>query len=327
MKQLVEITHNKLKLLRIQYTLSDICNYKCWYCFPGCNDGSTRWPNVDVVKVNLTKLINYYLESKIVDKVQLNLLGGEPTLWPDLGELIEYISINTKCTISVQTNASRTLRWWEKYGQYFDHVGMSIHHEKVNVDHISNVASILVSKKVSVLAVVLMDHTVWDKCIGLVDELKKTETKFMILAKPIHINGVTSYTDEQKKYLNKSLKRIPSLKLLWQNRILYKEIMRYNAIFDDGSKVKVDSEHYFILNNLNKFKGWECNLGINFLAISKKGEVTGTCFQHLYGKKDFYNINDNDFVEKFNPVIKPVICEKSLCLCAGETSLPKRMII
>ena len=327
MKQLVEITHNKLKLLRIQYTLSDICNYKCWYCFPGSNTGITRWPDINVIKVNLARLINYYLESKIVDKVQLNLLGGEPTLWPDLGEFIEYISLNTKCTISVQTNASRTLRWWEKYGQYFDHVGISIHHERVDIDHISNVASILVSKKVSVLAVVLMDHTAWDKCIGLVDDLKKTKTKFMVLAKPIHINGVINYTTEQKKYLNVSLKRIPSLKILWQNRILYKEIMKYKAIFDDGSKVKIDSEHYFILNGLNKFKGWECNLGVNFIAISKFGEVTGTCLQRLYGMDTFYNVNDIDFVKKFNPVIKPVICEKNTCLCAGETSLPKRIVI
>lgn len=326
MKQLIEITHTQPKLLRIQYTLSDICNYKCWYCFPGSNTGTTRWPDVDVVKVNLVKLINYYLESKIIDKVQLNLLGGEPTLWPELGELVEYVSNNTTCTISMQTNASRTPRWWKKYGHYFDHVGISIHHERVDTNHISEVASILLDQNVSVLAVVLMDHKAWDKCLTLVKELTTSKKRFMILVKPIHIDGVVSYTDDQKKYLNISVKRLPSLKTIWKNRSLYKTIIRYKAIFDDGTKIKVDSENYFILNRLNNFNGWECNLGVNFIAISKRGEITGTCMQKLYGKSGYFNINDATFVENFNPTIKSVICDRVKCHCAGETSLPKRKI-
>jgi sulfatase maturation enzyme AslB (radical SAM superfamily) len=96
MKNLIEVTNNKNKILRLQYDLGNMCNYKCWYCFPNANTGTIPFPDVDIVKKNIVKLINYYLESKLVNEVELTLLGGEPTLWPKLGEFVEYISQNTK---------------------------------------------------------------------------------------------------------------------------------------------------------------------------------------------------------------------------------------
>ena len=90
MKQLIEIKNSGSKTLKIQYELSNICNYKCWYCFPGCNDGDSPWPELDIVKKNLSRIIEFYFENGI-DSIQLNYLGGEPTLWKHLGELTQYL--------------------------------------------------------------------------------------------------------------------------------------------------------------------------------------------------------------------------------------------
>jgi MoaA/NifB/PqqE/SkfB family radical SAM enzyme len=326
MPKLIEIKNNKNRLLRLQYDLGNLCNYTCWYCFPGSNDGDVPFPNIEVVKYNLVKLINHYTDSNLVDEVQLNFMGGEPTLWKHLGELVEYVSKNAKCSISMQTNGSRTLRWWKEFGKYFDHVSISVHHEKANTAHIIQVADILIDQKVSILTSVLMDHTAWDKCKTLVDELVESKMKFMILAKPIHINGVVTYTDEQREYLKKSVKRRPSLRILLRHINLYSRIPSIKAIFDNKSVVKVTSDHYFILNLLNRFTGWDCTLGINFLYISRNGLLTGTCGQKLYKLDYFYNINDVDFIEKFNPILQNVTCEQKMCLCAGETLIPKRII-
>ena len=77
---------------------------------------------------------------------------------------------------------------------------------------------------------------------------------------------------------------------------------------------------------LNQFKGWECSLGVNSLTIDRAGNLTGSCRQKLFGLDYYFNINDNNFIEKFNPEIKPVICQKTLCLCDGETVLSKKKI-
>ena len=87
--KIIEIKNGNTKTLRINYDLGNICNYKCWYCFPGSNEGTVPWPAVELVKHNIVKLITHY-QSNGYD-VQLSLLGGEPTLWPNLGEFVEFI--------------------------------------------------------------------------------------------------------------------------------------------------------------------------------------------------------------------------------------------
>jgi hypothetical protein len=148
----------------------------------------------------------------------------------------------------------------------------------------------------------------------------------MVLAKPIHINGETFYTDDQRQYLQTHLKRKPALKTVVKYWKTFNDISKIDAVFDNQETVKTRNEHYFIVNMLHNFQGWQCNLGINFLFIDRHGNLSGTCKQRLFGLDGYYNINDTKFQENFNPVITPVICEQRLCLCSAETAIPKKRI-
>ena len=77
------------------------------------------------------------------------------------------------------------------------------------------------------------------------------------------------------------------------------------------------------MNGLNKFFGWQCTIGTNFLSITREGFLSGTCKVKLYGMDDYFNINDPDMAAKFNPTLQPVTCHKLECLCAGEAVLSK----
>ena len=324
MKKLIEIKNSNIRTLRINYDLGNTCNYKCWYCFPDANTGTVYWPDVDVVKKNVVKLINYYLDNNIVDEVQISLVGGEPTLWKELGEFARYVKENATCKLYLITNGSRTIRWWKEYADYFDSINISIHHEQVNLDHIEDLAKVLYKKNLCFFTDVLMDHKEWNKCQSIVNRLCSSGTKFMVLAKPIHINGETFYSDEQRLYLQTHLKRKPALKTILKYWKTFNSIAKIEATFDNGEVVKTTNEHYFIVNMLHNFQGWQCNLGINFLFIDRLGNLSGTCKQRLYGLDGYYNINDIEFAEKFNPKIKPVVCEQRLCLCSAETALTKK---
>lgn len=327
MRKLIEIQNTNSRILKINYDLGNVCNYKCWYCYPEANTGTVYWPDVNVVKKNIVKLINFYIDKKIVDEVQLSLLGGEPSLWKELGEFAEYVSKNSQCKIYLITNGSRTIRWWEEYARYFDSINISIHHEKVDLDHIEKLAKVLYDQNICFFADVLMDHLAWDKCLGIVERLCSSKTKFMVLAKPIHITGETFYNDEQRKYLQTHVKRYPALKTFFKYRKQFLNISTITAVFEGNKKIKTKNEHYFIVNVLNNFKGWQCNLGINFMFIDRYGNLSGTCKQKLFGLDHYYNINDKEFENKFSPEnIIPVICEQTLCLCSGETALIKRKI-
>jgi len=150
--------------------------------------------------------------------------------------------------------------------------------------------------------------------------------RFMVLANPIFVNGITSYNKEQEKYLEKSVKRRPSIWTLLRHLNKYSKIPVVNAIFDNGEKVRVRSNHYFLLNKLNRFAGWDCSVGVNFLNIGHDGRISGSCRQKVYGLDYYYNINDTDFIKKFNPTIQNVICQQAECLCSGEAVIYKKII-
>jgi uncharacterized radical SAM superfamily Fe-S cluster-containing enzyme len=74
MKQLIDIKNSGSKTLKIQYELSNICNYKCWYCFPGSNEGTHRWPDLEPLMSNLSFLLDHYKNSAKKKRFQLMLI-------------------------------------------------------------------------------------------------------------------------------------------------------------------------------------------------------------------------------------------------------------
>ena len=96
-------------------------------------------------------------------------------------------------------------------------------------------------------------------------------------------------------------------------------------VIDDGEK-KLVEENWFALNDLNRFNGWTCNLGIDYFEIYQDGTIRGTCLQPIYNSIIKYSIYDLNFISKFQPKIQPVKCGKELCICAGETTIDKKII-
>lgn len=321
MKDIIEVKATHTDVLRIYCDFSNVCNYKCWYCFPGANTGTHPWPDVDIIKENIVTLVNFYNKSNIINRVELHLLGGEPTLWKGLGKFVEYVKQNSECAIKILTNGSRTLRWWEEYANYFEVIHITVHHAQADLDHIEKLSKILIEKKSLFEVKVLMDFKNWDKCVSIVDRLFNFEEDFLLSIGPIHINGVSFYTDEQKIYFNETIRKRPSSDII--ERWMDQPIRKYSIVTSDNIEQEINSDTWLFLNNLNHFNGWQCNLGINYLYIDRDGVVSGTCKQKLFGLEDYYNIKDPNFKNKFSPELKPVICQQQVCMCAGEAVLPK----
>ena len=92
------------------------------------------------------------------------------------------------------------------------------------------------------------------------------------------------------------------------------------VVFEDGSKKRVN-RNWIVLNKQNDFYGWRCNIGVDSMMIDPAGIITGACRTRLF---DNYNIYDKDFIEKFDPEIKPKICDKTnTCMCQPESLLDK----
>ena len=321
MKDIIEVKSTHDDILRIYCDFSNVCNYNCWYCFPESNTGTHPWPDVDVIKENIVTLVNFYNKSDLINKVELHLLGGEPTLWKDLGKFVTYVKENADCAIKILTNGSRTLRWWEKYESYFEAIHITVHNPQVDLEHIEKLTTLLIEKESLFEVKVLMDFKNWDKCVSIVERLSNFNEDFLLIVAPIHINGESFYTEDQTAYFDEIIRKKPSPNMIEQ--WMKQPQRKYSVVASDNVEHSIHSDGWLSLNGLNNFKGWQCNLGINYLYISRDGIISGTCKQKLFGLDGYYNIKDPEFKNKFSPELKPVICQQTTCMCAGEAVLPK----
>jgi organic radical activating enzyme len=310
--------------LRVELMLGNLCNYSCWYCFPGSNEGTDRWPDYKILSQNLKHLFNYY---KTIGKdiFEIHLIGGEPTLWANLGEFVKELKSDHNCIISMSSNASRTLRWWQEYGKYFDKVILSAHYEKINIPHYIDVADCLYDQKVIVTGIVLMDPANWQTCIDIVAQLKTSKRRWGIDVQEILLHNKTvEYTDEQRDVLKKHrLRRANPFWFLSNNKhtLLHTTVTHTNGI----SEVVKSNE--IVLNKWNQFKDWDCNLGIDSIYIDSKGLLTGACGNKLYNLNYNFDLRSADFIEKFNPTLTSTICQQEHCFCQPEANLTKHKII
>jgi organic radical activating enzyme len=317
-----EIRNNQdPSMVRIEYMLGNLCNHKCYYCFPGSNEGDMPWPNFELAKQNLGHLLKHF-ESQGKTKSDIFFVGGEPTLWKGLEELCLYLKENFDVIIEISTNGTRKVNWWKEHAKNFDHVGVSVHREFVNLAHIRDVCDILYEEGVFVNADVLIDPNDFEGSVANVEWLTQhSKYSWPIIAKVVNFEGSHRYTEEQLIYFNESIKRYPNQE--WYDSTTKKLSRQVEITRNDGSTFTVDSDSWLTKNKLNYFKGWECNLGVDFLKIFSNGSITGNCGQTLYGD---HNLYDADFSKSFNPTIAPVICTKSICPCNEEMVCNKRKL-
>jgi len=307
-------------MLRIEYMPGNLCNHKCHYCFPGSNEGDKPWPDVELVKQNLGHLLKHY-ETQGKTRSNIFFVGGEPTLWKGLEDICKYLKENFDCIVEMSSNGTRKINWWKEHAKNFDQVGISVHREFANIDHLIEVCDLLYELKVFVNADVLMDPEAFDECVEIVEKLKTGKYNWPIVAKIVHFNGQHRYTDKQLDYFDESIKQYP--KHEWYNMVSKKQLTEVAILKDDDSCIVVNNDNWITRKNLNYFKGWECNLGVDFLKIFPDGRITGNCQQTLYGG---HNLYDEHFISNFNPTIAPTICAQQICGCNEEVVCNKRKL-
>ena len=323
MTDLIKVDSNTPSdLLRIELFLSDVCNYKCWYCTPDYYGNTSPWPEFNTIVRNFEHLLDHYRIHFGKTQVNLFIGGGEPSTWPDLVRFSEHFRSHYNCKINISTNGSRSLKWWRDNAQHFDHVRISVHSERADAEHIAEVGDCLYENNVSVIASVLMDPFNWDKCVSNIETLKNSKHNWLVTsAETIH--STIAYTPAQRDFVKKRVYRHSGL--WYRFKVLKSKKPKYHkptVYFADNSKRTVDT-HEIILNKWNQFKGWDCNVGIDTFFINKAGDVQGACGEPLYGLTQKFNIYSPDFVETFNPSPNTVSCSRDLCTCQDEANASK----
>ena len=85
----------------INLHFTDFCNYNCKYCFV---DKKKNELSLDKIKTIVDKISNYFTSMEIIGRI--NLVGGEPLMYKDIQNIIDYI-ISKKVEASIVTNGSK----------------------------------------------------------------------------------------------------------------------------------------------------------------------------------------------------------------------------
>ena len=336
MKQPVAIVNNDFDdFLTVDFMVTNKCNFSCHYCHPGSNEGNIGFPeDFDLLLENLGHAIKIYKEHFNKKHIKFEITGGEPTVWPKIGEFARWLKNEQGIdNVFLVTNGSRTMRWWEQYAGYFDEVHLSLHSVEGNPHHIIQVADYIYEnhKNTHVAVNVLMDPLNWQRSIDNMEIVVNHPSTWLVKSWALVKDGRLrdDYTKEQlEMFRDKVLKKPPEeyIQRMIDNNIIPKKTTA-KIVFDDGT---IDGYNSFMLreNQLHNYQGWLCNLGVD--RISFLGSwILGSCgASNLFNLESPLSLNDKEFTKKFTPeIIKPIICRQLSCgSCTKDLKVPKAMI-
>jgi organic radical activating enzyme len=208
----IEIVNNDYtEYLDVAYNISNVCNYRCWYCGPESNSGVDKFPSdIDLLTKNLDHFFNIYRTKFNKKDIRINLMGGEPTLWKNIEQFVKHYH-SQNCRINMATNASRKMRWFNENARFFDDIHVSVHFQYCDPAHLIEVLDFLYYET-DVLgnASILMDIENWNRCKDIADQMIEHPTPWVFKVKPIIANGtLLPYNEEQLEYLKEKVKKKP----------------------------------------------------------------------------------------------------------------------
>lgn len=115
-----------MELVAVNYHLIRACNAKCRFCFATFRDVSGR--------LSLSDGRRLLAELRAAGAEKLTFVGGEPTLHPHLGELIQHAK-SLGFTTCVVTNGYRLQALLDGYASHIDWIGLSVDSASEAVQH------------------------------------------------------------------------------------------------------------------------------------------------------------------------------------------------
>ena len=306
----------------VTWSLHNLCNFRCSYCPPNLNNGTTK-------NISLLKIQQFFvkLKTRISDKKFIFAFsGGEPTLHPEFIDIIKFLSDNG-CEICMTTNGSKGIEWWKKAEPYVDHLVISYHpgwtkKEKLkeNIDFLSQTCWVNLD--------LMMTPTHWEEIISVGEMFKgykNVAVTYLPIQQDFGVNskGLIGYSKEQLEFLqsppNYWGEFKPAKSKLEKTKHHFGRGYKYMSIQEDKEVVKKLDYKYLIANNLNRFNGYECDLGKEGLIIELNGDIY-YAYCHVGGC--IGNIND----DSFNLSNTSVICNRDICSCSVDIEISKRRI-
>lgn len=304
----------------IEWKIHNVCNQDCSFCGSIHKNGSVRWLDLDKYKLHVDKLAELCDGSPF----WIQLTGGEPTLYPQLLELINYIK-SKSAMISMISNGTRTLRWWKELLEAgtLDQLFLTYHPEQTSDwQHISEVTNLFHDSPTEVT--ILITHTIdtIDQAIISMNNFINTTGAIINLRAMLipEYDIYEKYTAEQINIIRTSTWSQGSKRDTKRKHSSAKFNSKLKVLYNtNGLAIEVDPQ-FLIKNKKNTFFGWDCFIGEDSMRIDSETVYRGVC-----GEGNTRHLDDSNFTFT-NSSIR---CGLKECHCAADIVstkiLPKNM--
>jgi len=306
----------------VEWQLGNTCNYNCHFCPSHIKDGSLKWIDVEHVE----RVCQTLIDSSADQQIKFLFTGGEPTLHRDINRILKFISDRGHIT-ALHSNGSRTIRYWKELADLdiLNILPLSLHlHQGADLEHFKKIISNFNGTKTVVMIYIMCDINFFNECVSALEELKS----FNVL---LSMRGVIIGGELDKKYSLEQLEILQKNSLVIGENFNKKNILNNNEInlsFSDGSNKIMKPPDIQSSPGLNRFIGWECDIGKDLLDIKYDLIYGGMCqvggpIGTIYVGGPIGTIYDSDIKWKLDSVI----CDNNVCNCATDIMQPKRMIL
>ena len=245
--------------------LGNACNFACSYCPANLHDGSVRWQGVDEV-VALYDAIRAHYAQRLGKQVWIQFTGGEPTMHPRIVELLEAAS-DRGFAVSLISNGSRTLRFWQKIRDHLDSVILTYHSEFVAHPHFLEIGRYLdQAMPVHVNVTMLPDR--FDETYDRAVEIAETLPGATLSLKPLREDfrdGLYPYSPDQLRRMEAGID-VPGQK----RGATPRGVMIARTADGRDERTRANA---FILRGSNRWRGYACNAGLESLRVKGNGQI------------------------------------------------------
>lgn len=296
------------KFFGVNWALTTKCNYRCSYCHPDLHNGKIKTAEYEVITNFVTQVFDYCNRKNLTPFFEY--AGGEVTYLKWFGELLDFIN-QRGGLVSIISNASSSLDWWEKHIHALHGACLSFHIEEVKShEHFIQVAEIAASSPTTNAHVnIMMLPERFDECLQFA-EILKSRVACSIALQPLYhgfggagITGKHAYTEAQEEIMktfrgNEQQKNIPEPR---------GSVM---VTMDSGEVVKKSTFDLLVEEQTN-FSGWDCYAGIENIVVTFQGDIyPAWCMQD--------GPIGTIFDEKLTLPSKPMLCHTKICQCGAD---------
>lgn len=293
-------------LLYILAYVIDNCNYNCSYCY-----NKKPYTGKTLKFEQLYKLIKFIIDTYNNKYIQLELIGGEPTIHPALIDFCDKLKPLSNVRVKIFTNLSADIDVYEKLLSNGKLTLISSWHslrnDKYNIKFIEKIIRLLNTNRKQIEVRVMYEYDNTQTAIEVANRILPYADPMLfdlsyIFDPKTRDSSLYSYSSEQINSFN-------AFHLQHKVRTNRKE---FYVQYSDGS-TDIKTYNDMFCNKSNQFKRWLCNAGKNSLFINYDG-ITYPCAEYNGNANlslfDIYK--PNTYV---NYKFKPQLCKVDFCTC------------